>query len=699
MKKENLEDNLNISLINNKVDLIKEKNYSIENELNIIIKKSKEELSIQNKKLKEEKNEIEKINKKLKVELTKFNKINRHIISVEKELEKIQNKIAKINKKKLYNLSLIIKEKSNLTQSTNINNKYLSLLNIGLNNKTINSDFFDLIINNNPDELFYYLNYIEKHYKNLEKENKEEFEKCKKIIIDYFENENIPYPYDILLLYLNNIFKNTDLSNILNEKTLKLKEIELKKNILDTKIRNLEINKSEKENIIKEINNYIELLMNIIEQYLYYQNQYKNNLISKEVLSKKIKKIKSINLQQWNPERKKNNILKENNSFMTIQNTKYNLSNNINKSSIITINNDNNISKQKFESKSQNNIRNIPGNYIFNLDKPLCKKASNDKLDTSFNDSFNSFLNDESEKENISDNDEKDSPISKINITTRKKNSINIYQKKLSGEIFKKNINSYKNNSIPINNNEITINDYKTMNKDRIYNQSLNIINDNNNLSNSQIRNFKEKRETIKYDTIQLRKKIFNKNDSFFSNKVENNESLNNNKKNKGLFFVKKIQKTKKYIINKDKLFNNVLSNKIKENTIKKKYIFNNLKFFEENKNFEIIQKKEERVPLSDDRSRLLINNRTKDLNKISYLNEKFELKNNLDLKENKNIKNIFYDMNPKTYNDSIQVIKDEIKKRNFISINAGSIIKRNLYKKNELKKDFENDNCCISCT
>ena len=55
--------------------------------------------------------------------------------------------------------------------------------------------------------------------------------------------------------------------------------------------------------------------------------------------------------------------------------------------------------------------------------------------------------------------------------------------------------------------------------------------------------------------------------------------------------------------------------------------------------------------------------------------------------------------MNSKNYTKSIQIIKDEMKKRNFISINSGSVLKRGLFKKNEIQKEIKNDNCCISCT
>ena len=233
---------------------------------NLIIIKT-EELKLQNERLKAEKSAIDSIDKKLKSELSEYIKINKHLLSIEKEIEEIDINIAKINKKKLYNMSSMIRVK-NFFKSSNLSKKYLLLLNSGLNNKQMNLEYFDLIIDSNENDFYDYLNHLERHYKVLEKENKNEFFNYKKSINDYLEKDNIYYPNDKLLLYLNYIIKNIELSNKLNEKKYFLNGIEQKKNSIDIKIRKLEMEKSEKESLIKEIKDYIELLKDILDKLL-----------------------------------------------------------------------------------------------------------------------------------------------------------------------------------------------------------------------------------------------------------------------------------------------------------------------------------------------------------------------------------------------------------------------------------------------
>ena len=233
---------------------------------NLIIIKT-EELKLQNERLKAEKSAIDSIDKKLKSELSEYIKINKHLLSIEKEIEEIDINIAKINKKKLYNMSSMIRVK-NFFKSSNLSKKYLLLLNSGLNNKQMNLEYFDLIIDSSENDFYDYLNHLERHYKVLEKENKNEFFNYKKSINDYLEKDNIYYPNDKLLLYLNYIFKNIELSNKLKEKKYFLNGIEQKKNSIDIKIRKLEMEKSEKESLIKEIKDYIELLKDILDKLL-----------------------------------------------------------------------------------------------------------------------------------------------------------------------------------------------------------------------------------------------------------------------------------------------------------------------------------------------------------------------------------------------------------------------------------------------
>ena len=692
IKKEEIKKNTNISYNKNKNSFINNENPFLEYELSKIIAQKKEEFKIQNQYIKQKKSELDQIKNNLKAELSRINKINKYIIIIEKELEKIQVNSSKIKKKKLYNMSSIIKIK-HLFKSSNIVKKYLFLLNLGIEGEKTISEFsnLDLIIEDEDDEFYYYLKYLENNYITLEKENKEKFIYYKKLINNYLENDNVSYPYDKLLLYLNYIIQNIELSNQLKEKYEKLKDIEIKKNVIDIKIRNLEMNKNEIKNSIKELNNYIEILKDITKQYIYYLNKYKNNLISKDNLSKIIKKIQSINIQQWNPDNNNKNkiFLNDKNN---IQRNKFNFSYNKNKSTFfININkNENNISifNQNFESKSQNISRNISIDYLSEVEGPLCKKKSIEKVDISYKDIFNSISNKDSE-ENISDNNENESPISKINITTRKKNTINVYKKKLS-------INHLNNPISFVNNkfNSITKNsEIKKCNSKMIYKSKNNSLN-NIIKTNSTSRTYKELKDSSESNTIQQDKQIKQINDIFKSN-IDKNENNEYNIKKKGLYFIKKVKKTKQFIINKDKLFNNQLPIKINANTIKNKNIFNNINN-ERNSNIKIFSNKEKQS-LSQEKHLIYLNKNNTPFS--SNYNNRLEFINNLSYKENKDIKNLFYEINSKRCNDSIKAIKDEMKKRNYLSINRVTTLRNGLYKKNDIKADFNDDNCCISCT
>ena len=670
----------------NKIITIIKDNNSIESEISSILGRFKEEINNQNQKLKYQKSALNKIKIDLKNEQSKFSEINNDIIIIAKEIENIEVNCSRINKKKLYNMSSIIKLKY-MFKSSNISKKCIFLLNTGFNGEIKNLEYLDLIIDNDNDEFCYYLKYLEKTYKNMEKENKEEFIKLKNEIKDCFENGNLSYPYDKLLLYLNCIVQNIDLSNSLKEKFDKLKEKETKKNIIDIKIRNLEFEKTERQNLIKEINKYIELLKKIMEKYLHYRKQYKNHSISKEILSKKIKKIQSINIENWNPENKNKIYLgeKKNNNLI-----KYStISDNKNKSAIFTIENETIVSKhhKQYESKSQTNSRNISFDYLYKFDGPLIKRNSIEKINIPKT-IFDTLSNFDSDKENVSENNDSESPISKINIISRKKNTIHVYKKKLSFQIMKNhpispNINCF--NPILKNNDNQNI-DSKTIYISK--NNSINLIKDKKTSSTSRI--YKDSED----DIIPQNKKVINKKKFIFTDE----ESKNNNK-SKGLYFLKKIKKNKKFLINKDKLFNKDLPKKIKINSLKNK---NNFKFLQKNEEIEITNKNiinKGKKNLTQEKKIYFNTKGRNDNNKIFCSTNSIKFfENNLNFELNRDTKNIFYGINSKKCTDSIKIIKDEMKKRNLLSINTSGM-NRGLYKKNEIKADFKRDNCCISCT
>lgn len=700
---------------NNTNSYITKENSFLDYEISTIIKRKKKDLNIQNQKLKINKKILEEIKANLKLELLKYKKINTHLNVLENEIETMQLNSTKIKKKKLYNISSIVKLKY-LFKSSNIIKKYLFLFDVGVGRVDVekkHTEFLDIIIDNDDDEFLYYLNYLEKHYINLYKDNSKEYDNFKKIITDYLKNDNLSYPYNKLLFYLDYIIQGIDITNKLNEKYQKLKEIELKKNLIDIKIKNLESSKLEKENFIKEINIYIELIKKIIKKFIYYQNQYKNSLISKEIFSKKIRKIQSIDIQKWNPESKNNIILIERNNrlsdFMTMNTkTDNNFSSSKNKSTILYHNEINNsFSQLKYESKSQNISRNISFEYLSKIEGPLCKKSSLENNEMSYDYIFNTISNDGSDKENISENNELESPVSKINITTRKKSTINVnvYKKKLSAHILKNvpicNINNNDFDSI------LKKNDNKNSMFKVIYKPKNNSFKNFNNLkdrktNSSSKDNKEEKKDTLKCDTITQDINIVNKKELIFSNrnKKENYQNnIYNNDKKKGLYFIKKIKKNKKFAINKDKLFNKDIPTKINIDSIRNKEI-NKLDNIENNEipsnNNNNMNKKNS--SLSMDKCINFNENNGCQKDKLFYIKEYkeiFKFGNDLNSKEN-----IYYDRYSRKCNDSIKAIKDEMKKRNFQSINTNSTMRRGLTKTNEIiKTDFQNDDCCISCT
>lgn len=712
--KDNSDSSPKISRINSKNN----EHSFLENELSIMIKKKREEYNIQKQKIRIQKIVLDKLKSNHKEELSKYKKLIQNILTNEKEIEKIEKNISKIKRQKIYNKSLIMKFR-NLFKPCDVNQKYLFLLNSDWCGEKIKSEFLENIIGD-EEEFFYYLNYLERYYINLEKENKNNFNQFKIVINDYLKNDNWIYPFNILLLYLENIIKEIIFSNTLKEKYDELKEIESRKNSVDKRIRTLELNKSEKETLLNEMKNYIELIKEIIQQFVYYQNLYKKKSISKESLSKKLKKIQSINLQQWNPENKNKNDNDINNNkskFLSYENREKN------KSAIFTINiSDNLKTQQNYESKSQNNSRNISADYLSKTEGPLCKKTTLEKFDNSYNDLVISMSNTDSDKENISENNENESPVSRINITALKKNTINVYKKKLSVKCIKNIPNCGFNNndfnsitqSNKTNNNSNTNTNSKTLYNKKKSN-SLNHLNYNivkENKNNLTYRNNVEMKDSLECETVTKNTQRVNNNVFILSNKdIRNNNNQKNlfiKDKKKGLYFIKKVKKNnKKFVIDKDKLFNKKLPKKLDaSNYNKNKNLLNDIIKIKKKDN--LIKNIKNETKVKKEKQSLSQNNRIYFVDDIKNGNSKvkniYEYKdkkwneNGVNPNKNNDIKNIFYDMYSKKCNDSINTIKNEMKKRNFLSINKTST-RRGMNKKNEIKTELKNDSCCISCT
>ena len=89
---------------------------------------------------------------------------------------------------------------------------------------------------------------------------------------------------------------------------------EINKFEINTKIKKLEALKNEKENLVVNTNNSIELLKSLIQKYESYQKKYRNNLISKETLYNRLRKLQSIDLKNFQIEN--DNDISENSNFI-----------------------------------------------------------------------------------------------------------------------------------------------------------------------------------------------------------------------------------------------------------------------------------------------------------------------------------------------------------------------------------------------
>ena len=662
-------------------------NSSIEYKLAKLIKEKRNEINIQLHKFKIQKMILDKIENNYKQELSKYKEHIHNINILEKEAERIEKDISKVNKKKIYNILTILELKT-LFKPSNKNKNCIFLLNPEWVGEKNNCDNYLEMIIQNQNEFYYYLKNLEKYYKKLEKENQKDFNDFKATINRYLENDNLSYPYDKLLFYLQNIIHEIELSYLLKEKYGQLKEIEIKKNLVYGEVIKLDSEKNEKENVIKEINNYIDLLKGLMQKFIHYQKQYHNNLISKDTLSQKLLNINSVNLQQWNP--------MEENKSSTLD-----MNDNLPQNTSIYNNHEKYFSQRQYDNENKCQII----SKTLTVDRSLTNRNlsyKENKIDNKDNDLVNLLQDSETDKENISENSEKESPVSRINnIINKKYNSINVYEKKLSDKI--KNIRILKKK-----------NDFKTMTNDNTNNiNNFNKIFCNSKTSSS---------SNLKCNIISSNKQIsecktkLGSNDSLDYNKIPNNIQMQTiNKKNeiinkfpndnKQLYFIKKIKKNKKFFINKNKLFNQKISPK----TSNLKSILN----IQNKQSTEILLKgidnerkavtNREKKSSSQSNHIYLSENNKNNLDKISIIEDyknKFLKDNELNYtKQSEDLKYIYNETNNKKCTDSIKAIKDEMRKRNFLSITKHSTSRGGKNKNYEIKTNLKSDSCCISCT
>lgn len=686
-KNAKLRNNSEISPSLNQFNSLYKDNSSIENKLVKLIKEKRNEINIQLHKFKIQKMILDKIEKNHKQELSKYKEIIHNINILEKETEKIEKDISKVNKKKIYNILTILELKT-LFKPSNKNKNCIFLLNPEWVGEKNNCDNYLEMIIQNQNEFYYYLKNLEKYYKKLEKENQNDFNDFKTTINRYLENDNLSYPYDKLLFYLQNIIHEIELSYLLKEKYDQLKEIEIKKNLIYGEVIKLKSEKNEKENIIKEINNYIDLLKGLMQKFIHYQNQYHDNLISKDTLSQKLLNINSVNLQQWNP--------MEENKSSTLD-----MNDNLQQNTSIYNNHEKYFSQRQYDN--ENNCQII--SKTLTVDHSLTNRNlsyKGNKIDNKNNEFANLLQDSETDKENISENSEKESPISRINnIINKKYNSINVYEKKLSDKIKNIRILKKKNDfKTMTNDNTNNINNFNTIfynsKTSSSSNLKCNII--SSNMKNSECRTKLGSNDIIDFCKIphNIQMQTINKKNEII-NKFPND--------NKQLYFIKKIKKNKKFFINKNKLFNKKISPK----TSNLKSILN----IQNKQSTEILLKdidnerkavtNREKKYSSQSNHIYLSENNKNNLDKISIIEDyknKFLKDNELNYtKQSEDLKYIYNETNNKKCTDSIKAIKDEMRKRNFLSITKHSTSRGGKNKNYEIKTNLNRDSCCISCT
>ena len=667
MKSKKIED-VEIKSKTNRNSQFKDNNNFIENEISIITKKLRKELNTYNKIYKNHKLDLIQNYNEFELENNKYKKIINRLDILEKEVESIHKKITKIKKKKLYSISSIIKFKKLYKQSFFEQNK--SLINIEL---TGPKDNYNILggIKESDEEFIFYLNFLEKYYITLEKKNLTEYNKKKNDINILINDDDLSFPDDKLLYYLSYVFQIIDLENELNQKTKEFKEEELKKIELYTKIRNLETLIKEQKNFIEDAKDYIDLLKNIIQKYLSYQKKYKNNLISKETLYKKIRKLQSINIRNFEKGDKNedddNNKINQSIKTVLPEKKKY--------KNFIAKRNNKYRTPDMQESKSQNISRNTLIDYLSNIEKPKKKKNNFEKNEISLNEIFFTMskdISDDSEKENISQSSEYESPVSTINISSRKKcltndqisNRTTIQNNKIKKQIpvpkFSNNDLNYINNKFQIKNND-THNVYCK--------KKLNFYNNGVKKANTTIKNKGIVNAPLNRNKILINNKTL---------KLPNKENELIDIK-KSFYFSKNLAKDKsnRFSINKNKLFNKNISKTI---VMEKPKL--NL-FGDEDKESRQTYEKD----LSKNITKNSIHNSYIDNNKKNTINQ--IINNNFTYE----INNYFGDINKNNCHDSIQTIKDEFKQKKYLYLKKNKI---KFFRNSDIQNN--NENCCVSC-
>ena len=261
-----------------------------ENILTIDIKK---ELNLLPKKLREKKIDLGIISREILLLKEKsiffhkeLEKISNNITSLEKDFSSLLIKNDNIKTQQKIILNSINNDLINNFDTTNLKNdmKLTELLSIFFNFENEFSQQLPKILENNSD-LTSLLIGSYSYLKMLQNDINQKYQQIKNKInnvINGIKDSYVNTPFALIINYIENIFKLLDNKEKINSFEKQNESLNNKKNEIFIKLKIVEENKKEKENNLTIIDNYINDLISVIEEYKIYMRYSKTNRINKD---------------------------------------------------------------------------------------------------------------------------------------------------------------------------------------------------------------------------------------------------------------------------------------------------------------------------------------------------------------------------------------------------------------------------------
>ena len=261
-----------------------------ENILTIDIKK---ELNLLPKKLREKKIDLGIISREILLLKEKsiffhkeLEKILNNITSLEKDFSSLLIKNDNIKTQQKIILNSINNDLINNFDTTNLKNdmKLRELLSIFFNFENEFSQQLPKILENNSD-LTSLLIGSYSYLKMLQNDINQKYQQIKNKInnvINGIKDSYVNTPFALIINYIENIFKLLDNKEKINSFEKQNESLNNKKNEIFIKLKIVEENKKEKENNLTIIDNYINDLISVIEEYKIYMRYSKTNRINKD---------------------------------------------------------------------------------------------------------------------------------------------------------------------------------------------------------------------------------------------------------------------------------------------------------------------------------------------------------------------------------------------------------------------------------